>query len=83
MASCDWGLEAMVELSFMTEYLLDRSTESDKECKEAKYNVVEALSSSKRCASIFGNRNYLKFRQFVKEGPFYVEAQLNVAIEDA
>ena len=73
----------MVELSFLTEFLLDRSTETDKECKEAKYEVVETICASKRCANIFGNQNYLKLRQFVNEGPFYVEAQLNVAFEEA
>ena len=73
----------MVELSYLTEFLLDRSTETDKECKEAKFEVVEAICASKRCPNVFGNQNYLKFRQFVKEGPFYVETQLNVAIEEA
>ena len=83
VAKCEWGLEVMVELPTLTEYLLDRSTENEKECKEAKFEVVEAICASKRCANMFGNQNYLKFRQFVKEGPFYVDTQLNVAFEEA
>ncbi|XP_076822852.1 26S proteasome non-ATPase regulatory subunit 5-like [Clavelina lepadiformis] len=83
IAGCSWGIEAMSGFPTMTEYLLDRSTESDKASKEAKYEVVQTLVQSPRFAHVFGNQNYLKFRQFVKEGPFYVESELSTAIEEA
>jgi len=76
-------MEALVDVATVTEFLLDRSTESNKESKEAKFAAVQSIATSPTCAGTFGNQNYLRFRQFVKEGPFYVEGQLNVAIEDA
>lgn len=61
----------------MIEFLLDRSIETNKECKEAKYDVVKLLS----CSSIFERGIQERLESFVKEGPFYVEAVTEVAIE--
>nr|CAB3265244.1 26S proteasome non-ATPase regulatory subunit 5 [Phallusia mammillata] len=83
VAECNWGLPALVEVPTLTEFLLDRSTETEKPCKEAKFDVVKTIAMAPSSASIFGNQNYLRFRHFVNEGPFYVEASLSVAIEDA
>nr|XP_002129100.1 26S proteasome non-ATPase regulatory subunit 5 [Ciona intestinalis] len=83
LADCQWGVEAMVEFATLVEFLLDRSTETEKSSKDAKFAVIKTLTKSPNVASIFGNRNYLRFRQFLNEGPYYVGTQLSVAIDEA
>lgn len=59
------------------EFLLDRRNEKIKECKEMKYDIVKTLSTS----SVFDHSTQLRLQEFVKEGPFYVQAVTEVAIE--
>uniref|UniRef100_H2YAS0 26S proteasome non-ATPase regulatory subunit 5 n=1 Tax=Ciona savignyi TaxID=51511 RepID=H2YAS0_CIOSA len=83
VAESRWGVEVMVEVATLVEFLLDRATESERMCKDAKFAVVKTLSKADNVASVFGNQNYLRFRQFVNEGPYYVGTQLSVAIDEA
>lgn len=52
-------------------------------CKDAKFEIVKTLAESPTAATSFGNVTLLRFREFVHEGPFYVQAQTEVAIEGA
>lgn len=61
----------------LIEFLLDRSIETDKECKEAKYDIIKLLSQS----TVFDHGQQEKLQVFVREGPFYVQAVTEVAIE--
>jgi 26S proteasome non-ATPase regulatory subunit 5 len=61
----------------MLEFLLDRNVETMKECKEAKYGIVELLANSE----VFDHVATKKLDKFIKEGPFYVQAVMEVAIE--
>lgn len=54
------------------EYLINRSTEFSKEGKEAKFAIVSELIISPFTISIFGRENYIKLKQYFKEGPFFV-----------
>jgi 26S proteasome non-ATPase regulatory subunit 5 len=67
----------------LTEFLLDRRIESNKICKDSKFEVVKTIAESPTAATTFGNVTLLRFREFVREGPFYVQAQSEVAIEGA
>lgn len=67
----NWGLEALVEFPTFVEFILDRSADTNKECKDARYEAVKGITESPGCMQMFGNHNYLKFRAFVKEGPVY------------
>ena len=67
----------------LTEFLLDRRIESNKICKDSKFEVVKTIAESPTAATTFGNVMLLRFREFVREGPFYVQAQSEVAIEGA
>lgn len=51
--------------------------ETVKECKEIKYEIIKALSES----TVFDQTTLLRLKAFVKEGPFYVRAVTEVAIE--
>lgn len=67
----DWGLEALVEFPTFVEFILDRSADSNKESKDARYEAVKGIAECPRCIHVFGNHNYLKFQAYVKEGPLY------------
>jgi 26S proteasome non-ATPase regulatory subunit 5 len=70
-------------VSGLIEFLLDRAIETNKICKDAKFEVVKTIAESPTAATSFGNVTLLRFREFVQEGPFYVQAQTEVAIEGA
>ncbi|XP_063906784.1 26S proteasome non-ATPase regulatory subunit 5 [Zophobas morio] len=77
IAGQPWGQEAIKNYPGLVEFLLDRSVETIKECKEAKYAIVELLARS----DVFDPGTLKKLHAFVKEGPFYVRAVTEVAIE--
>lgn len=81
IASQMWGQECMATYPGLVEFLLDRNIESFKECKEAKYEVVKHLSQAEQ--GIFDANTTQKFKQFVKEGPLFVETYTEVALEGA
>lgn len=64
------------------EFLLNRSTEKDKEGKEAKFSIIQSIvQNGEEAKSACGNVNYLKLRRYVNEGVFYVEPEANVAFD--
>lgn len=65
------------------EFLLDRSIETNKLCKDAKYAVVRTLVESPTAPSVFSNVIFTRMQDFVTEGPFFVRTQAEVAIEGA
>ena len=67
----------------LVEFLLDRGVESSKLCKDGKFEVVKTIAESPTASTTFGNVALLRFKEFVREGPFYVQAQTEVAIEGA
>lgn len=83
LAEQQWGQENINSMPGLTEFLLDRRIESNKICKDSKFEVVRTVAESPTAATTFGNVMLLRFREFVREGPFYVQAQSEVAIEGA
>ena len=63
------------------EYLLDRSTEKNKEGKEGKYAIIQILADSPTVRDVFGDPYYVQLKTYCSEGPFYVRAQAQVAME--
>lgn len=60
---------------------MSRSTESDKAGKEAKWTVVESLVKSPFSRQVFEEEQLTRLEKYYKQGPFYVEAQVEVALE--
>lgn len=56
---------------------MDRSAENKKECKEAKYEIICFLAKS----NVFDKALQLQLQTFVKEGPFFQQGVMEVAIE--
>lgn len=77
-----WALHALnAEPGFM-EFLLNRSTERDKEGKEAKFAIIQSICQGGEDAKLaIGNVNFLKLRRYVNEGVFFVEPEANVAFD--
>lgn len=63
------------------EYLLDRRTETEKEGRELKYEIVKNLSVSNTSEENLGLSYYDKILQYTKEGPFYQESEVAVTYE--
>jgi 26S proteasome non-ATPase regulatory subunit 5 len=81
LAKLPWGQQMMLNHPSFLEYLLNRTTESDKEGKEAKFEVVKTLVESPTSQEILGNVIMVRVKDYYREGPFYVQVQSEVAIE--
>ena len=76
-----WGQTIMNDHPGFREYLLDRSTEKNKEGKEGKYAIIQTLADSQTVRDVFGDPYYVQLKTYCYEGPFYVRAQAQVAME--
>jgi len=83
LASNVWGQKELASFPGFLEYILDRSTESTKNGKEAKYSVVRELVVSPFITLSFTREAIQRLRSFYKEGPYYVENETAVAFEGA
>ncbi|XP_014602892.1 PREDICTED: 26S proteasome non-ATPase regulatory subunit 5 [Polistes canadensis] len=81
VASQAWGQEYIFDSPGLIEFLLDRNIETFKLCKELKYKIVQCLSEAE--SYVFEAGTMKKLKQFVNEGPFYVETYTEVGFESA
>ncbi|XP_015175239.1 PREDICTED: 26S proteasome non-ATPase regulatory subunit 5 [Polistes dominula] len=81
VASQAWGQQYISDSPGLIEFLLDRNIETFKECKELKYKVVQYLSEAE--SHVFEAGTIQKLKQFVNEGPFYVQTYTEVEYESA
>lgn len=77
ICSYRWGQQALSETAGFIEYLLDRSTEFDKDAIHGKYTVIKVLAD----ASVFDAGTILQIRQYIKDGAFFVQGIMEVAVE--
>ncbi|KAF5284088.1 hypothetical protein FQA39_LY17137 [Lamprigera yunnana] len=77
LSNHNWAQEMFKNTPGFVEFLLDRRAENFKECKEYKYAIVKNLSGS----VVFDQNTQKRFQEYIKEGPFYVQAVTEVAIE--
>ncbi|XP_043190894.1 26S proteasome non-ATPase regulatory subunit 5-like [Amphibalanus amphitrite] len=82
VAALDWGQQMMVQRAGFVEYLLDRSTESSKEGRDAKYALVAALVTSRGAAQLPADL-LSQLTTYHEQGAFYVRAQTEVALEES
>lgn len=79
IATYRWGQRALNETAGFIEYLLDRSIEFDKDAIHEKFNVIKVLGDS----SVFSATTILQIKQYIKDGAFYVQGVMEIAIADA
>ncbi|KAH8387000.1 hypothetical protein KR093_004026, partial [Drosophila rubida] len=73
----DWGVKAVQETAGAIEFLLSRQQQLDNNVKYLKWQVMELLSVS----AAFSPSEIVRFTAYVKEGPYYVPTQVNIATE--
>jgi len=64
------------------EFLLDRSTEMEKEGRKLKYEAVRLLANSSTAADNLGVDAQRKFSEYARQGPFYSESHVAVMVEE-
>ncbi|XP_075551779.1 26S proteasome non-ATPase regulatory subunit 5 [Dermacentor variabilis] len=79
VARLPWGQAALAAQPGFLEYLLDRSTEADKQCKEAKFAVVATLAQMQPRG--FADDDWQRIRTAYQEGPFYMASEAAVTFE--
>lgn len=65
----------LVALPGFAEYALNRSTESEKLCKEAKFKLVANIAHSEIAGTYLGISVWSKFRDYVSQGPLFVQPE--------
>uniref|UniRef100_T1J7S9 26S proteasome non-ATPase regulatory subunit 5 n=1 Tax=Strigamia maritima TaxID=126957 RepID=T1J7S9_STRMM len=83
LAHQSWGQQKMSLYPGFLEYILDRNTEGDKEGKDLKFEIISILVSSPTSQEIFGTNGMLKLKEYYKQGPYYVFAHAEVAVDGA
>ena len=81
MAMQPWGQAQFRDHPTFCEFLLNRGTEHSKQEKEEKFRIIRTLVESPTILDIMGRVYCVKLKEFVKEGPFFVQAQSAVAME--
>lgn len=71
-----WGQRFLNETAGFIEYLLDRNNEFDKDAIHEKYSVIKVLGDS----SEFSATTILQIKQYIKDGAFYVQGVMEVAV---
>lgn len=62
---------------------MDRSTESIKTCKDAKFEVVRSIVLSPSSSEVMSPDVLDQLKDFVQQGEFYARGETEVAIEGA
>lgn len=72
-----WGQRALSNTAGFIEFLLDRNAEFDKDILHEKYNILKTIVDSRE----FDDVTSQQIRKYVKDGVFYVQGVMEVAIE--
>ena len=82
LATLPWGQQNLKNHPGFVEYLLDRSTEKNKEGKDGKFRVVSSIVDSPTAENVFGAQLYRNFVIYRNEGPYFVKVETQVALEE-
>lgn len=67
--------------SGLVEYILNRATENESTGKVMKWEIVKTLVLSSTASSIFDEFQMEQLNKYYRQGVFYVETQVEVAME--
>ena len=81
-----WGLNYLLNLSnsgnnFII-YLIDRSTELEKEGRNSKYDLVKLVAGSEFILEYIDLNQLSILNRFIKDGPFYKESEMAVEFQN-
>uniref|UniRef100_A0A171BAZ8 26S proteasome non-ATPase regulatory subunit 5 n=1 Tax=Triatoma infestans TaxID=30076 RepID=A0A171BAZ8_TRIIF len=83
IAAHRWGQIKIINHPGLFEFLLDRSTETTLEGKQAKYDVIKTLYNSPTISSTFPDEHCDRMAKYLQEGVIYVPIGNHVAVEGA
>ena len=76
-----WGISSIISFPGFIEYLLDRSVLISKEAKDTRYALLSVLVENPSSKEVVPPQVYRKMQVYVREGPYYVEPQVEVALD--
>ena len=84
IADKSWGIQKLIDEPGLVEFLLDRNVAVSKQAKEIRYTLIKTMVDNPRSSdgSVVPADLLIRFRRYVNEGPFYVEALTEVALEE-
>lgn len=77
IVSYDWGQRALANTAGFIEFLLDRSSEFDKDILFEKYDIIKTIENSRE----FDENTMEQIRKYIKDGVFYMQGVMEVAVE--
>ncbi|CAO3653003.1 unnamed protein product [Cunninghamella blakesleeana] len=80
IGSHQWGRQVLSQSPEFFGYILDRSNEHTQEGQMWKYGIIKVLVDGNDPESIFG-RHYPLLQQYIRQGPYYQQAQAITAME--
>ena len=77
-----WGVNLFAREPGLLEYFLDRNVAMKKEAKEMKYELIRILQENPASLddSVMPPEMLMRLKRYTREGPFFVEAQAEVAL---
>ncbi|CAH0393967.1 unnamed protein product [Bemisia tabaci] len=81
LAILPWGLEEFVRYPGLLEFLLDRSSDTTMQCKDAKYQVIKQIIEAPKAKEILPGPMYVRMREYVRQGLVHVPVQMEVAVD--
>ena len=75
---------SLVHFNFLgfVEYLLDRGTDKDVDVIHSKYDTVKAAVTNPSALAILGTERMLDLKTYQRQGPFYIQGQTEIALEE-
>lgn len=77
-----WGIEMLRNVAGFFEYLLDRSTAKEKEAKDRKYALIVSVCGQSQVHNIIPPEVLKQLITYTKQGAYYVESIVEVAIDE-
>lgn len=81
MAHHRWGVEVFRNQPGFIEYILNRQIEVDADLKQLKFDLILAIATNGASKDVLDSVTIIRLKEYVKDGPFYLQGQHQVAFE--
>lgn len=82
IASQLWGIKKLVTYPGGIEYLLDKLSESNKDCKKLKYEIVKKIVQSQDVEQTIDAEILKNLKKYLTDGPLTVSPEVGTVIDD-
>jgi len=77
-----WGRREVLLQPGFCEYLLDRSNEREGRGRQERWSLISRMVESRETKELLGPEMDVQMRQYVRDGPHFVQTQSQVAFEE-